>query len=549
MNEKEKLQAYSEKRDFRRTPEPGGETRPGHKEPVFVIQKHDARNLHYDLRLEANGVLKSWAVPKGPSTDPAVKRLAVATEDHPLEYAEFEGSIPEGDYGAGEVIVWDTGTYRNTTKKNGKNLSVEDAIEHGYLTVWLEGKKLRGGYALNRFRRDKQEQWLLVKLKDEAADPQSDPVSTQPESVLTSRTIEQIREGEKERKNRSPLEQASITAKDLAKKTQGDKGDHRMPSHIDPMLALLAKAPRHSEDYAFEYKWDGIRAICYWDGQKMRLEGRNERDITYRWPELEKLGEVLNSVSAILDGEIVALDTKGRVSFSLLAKRMHLSSKPSAAQMRQAPIVYMIFDVVYLKDRLLTGLPYRDRRAILDEMKLSDEKWQTPPSYTENPKAMLAAATQNGLEGVVAKKLDSHYLPGSRTKEWLKIKPINRQEFVIGGWTAEKGARERGVGALLIGYYDSSKRLVFAGKVGTGFTREDRLDLKELFDAIARKTDPFTKTEETPKAFFVKPVMVAEIEFREWTPDGRLRHPSFKGLRDDKNPREIVREIPDSGEN
>jgi DNA ligase D-like protein (predicted 3'-phosphoesterase) len=205
MNEKEKLQAYSEKRDFRRTPEPGGDTRPRHKEPVFVIQKHDARNLHYDLRLEANGVLKSWAVPKGPSTDPAVKRLAVATEDHPLEYAEFEGSIPEGGYGAGEVIVWDTGTYRNTTKKNGKSIPVEDAIDHGYLTVWLEGKKLRGGYALNRFRRDKREQWLLVKLKDEAADPQGDPVSMQPESVLSSRTIEEVRAGEKREKMSSPL--------------------------------------------------------------------------------------------------------------------------------------------------------------------------------------------------------------------------------------------------------------------------------------------------------------------------------------------------------
>jgi DNA ligase D-like protein (predicted 3'-phosphoesterase) len=205
MKEKEKLKAYHEKRDFRRTPEPAGETQSGHKEPVFVIQKHDARNLHYDLRLEVNGVLKSWAVPKGPSTDPAVKRLAVAVEDHPLEYAEFEGSIPEGDYGAGEVIVWDMGTYRNTTEKNGRSISLEDAIEHGHLTVWLEGKKLRGGYALNRFRREKREMWLLVKMQDEAADPQSDPVATQPESVLTSRTIEEVRAGEKGEKIALPL--------------------------------------------------------------------------------------------------------------------------------------------------------------------------------------------------------------------------------------------------------------------------------------------------------------------------------------------------------
>lgn len=549
MKEKEKLQAYREKRDFRRTPEPKGEARSSLKDPVFVIQKHDARNLHYDLRLEVNGVLKSWAVPKGPSTDPAVKRLAVATEDHPLEYAEFEGSIPEGDYGAGEVIVWDTGTYQNTTEKKGKSIPVEDAIEHGHLTFWLEGKKLRGGYALNRFRQEKQDQWLLAKMNDEAADPHNDPVATQPESVLTSRTIEQVREDEKDGKNTWALKRASRMAKDVTTKLKEQESDGRMPSHVEPMLAQLAKMPRDADDYAFEYKWDGIRAICYWDGHQIRLEGRNERDITYRWPELEELGKVFDSVRVILDGEIVALDKKGHVSFSLLAKRMHLSSPPSRALMHEVPIAYMIFDLLYLNDRALMRVPYRDRRSILNALKLSSEKWQTPPSYTNNPEAVLEAAVQNGLEGAVAKRLDGDYRPGSRTRDWLKIKSINRQEFVIGGWTAEKGSRERGVGALLLGYYDRSKRLVFAGKVGTGFTGEDRLDLKKRFDTIARTTDPFAKTDDMPKAYFVKPVLVAEIEFHEWTPDGRLRHPSFKGLRDDINPRQVVHEVPDSGEN
>ena len=529
--EEERLRAYSEKRDFRRTPEPGGDARPGHKQPVFVVQKHDAKRLHYDLRLEVNGVLKSWAVPKGPSSDPAVKRLAVATEDHPLEYAEFEGTIPEGEYGAGEVTIWDTGTYRNTTEKNRKSVSVEQAIEHGHLTIWLEGKRLEGGYALTRFRRERQEQWLLAKLRDAVPDPQGDPVAMRPHVVFTS-----------------PVKQAFDMARDLTKKPLGDKNHFPMPSHIKPMLALPAGIPRTSDDYAFEYKWDGIRAICYLDGQHIQLESRNKLDITHQWPELEQLGNIFNSLPVVFDGEIVALDRKDRVSFSLLAKRMHLSSAPTKAQRRAVPIVYMIFDVLYLKDRLLMGLPYRDRRAILNQMKLSDEKWQTPPSYTENPQALLEAARENGLEGLIAKKRDSDYRPGKRTRDWLKIKAVNRQEFVVGGWTAEKASRECGVGALLVGYYDRSGRLVFAGKVGTGFTREDRVRLRQQCDAISTNTSPFAGSEDIPAAFFVKPVLVAEVEFREWTPKLRLRHPSFQGLRNDKNARHVVREVPDSAE-
>ena len=356
----ERLEPYREKRDFRRTPEPAGKAETERKKPVFVIQKHDARRLHYDLRIELNGVLKSWAVPKGPSTDPAEKRLAVLTEDHPMEYTEFEGSIPKGEYGAGEMIVWDRGYYLNITQKNGKSIPVDKAIEHGHLAIWLEGEKVRGGYALNRFKREDKEQWLLVKMKDEAADPADDLLVTQPESVLSGRTVEDLRAMSKSERPASNLKQAINLTQNLTAKKRGT--DKTMPARIEPMLALLSKMPANPEDYTFEFKWDGIRAIYYWNGKRMRMESRNKIDITHRWPELKKLGKVFGSTPVILDGEIVALDENGRISFSLLKRRMHLSSKPTAEQIRSVPMVYMIFDVLYFHDRVLMPLPYTQRR-------------------------------------------------------------------------------------------------------------------------------------------------------------------------------------------
>src|SRR5271157_1353663 len=325
---RQSLKSYREKRDFRRTPEPTGKPRAGDKESVFVIQKHDARRLHYDLRIEVNGVLKSWAIPKGPSTNPAEKRLAVATEDHPMEYTEFEGSIPKGEYGAGEMIVWDKGYYVNITQKNGKSIPVEKAIEHGHLAIWLEGQKLRGGYALNRFKREEKEQWLLVKMKDEAADPTDDLLITQPASVLSGLTVKDLREGVENANSSTSLEKSIKLVQDLPQEKRA--ADTAMPTRIEPMLALLSKILSNPEDYTFEYKWDGIRAVYYWDGKRMRMESRNKLDITHRWPELKKLGKVFGSSPVILDGEIVALDEKARTSFSLLTKRMHLASKPTA---------------------------------------------------------------------------------------------------------------------------------------------------------------------------------------------------------------------------
>ncbi len=538
----ERLESYRERRDFRRTPEPAGKAGTEHKKPVFVIQKHDARRLHYDLRIELNGVLKSWAVPKGPSTDPAQKRLAVLTDDHPMEYTEFEGSIPKGEYGAGEMIVWDRGYYINITEKNGKSIPVDKAIEHGHLAIWLMGEKIKGGYALNRFKRENKEQWLLVKMKDEAADPSDDLLVTQPESVLSGRTVEDLRAMNKSERPASTLKQAIDLAQNLAAKKRGT--DKKMPARIEPMLALLSKMPANPDDYSFEFKWDGIRAIYYWNGKRMRMESRNKIDITHRWPELKRLGKVFGSTPVILDGEIVALDENGRISFSLLKRRMHLSSKPTAEQIRSVPMVYMIFDVLYFHDRNLMPLPYTQRREILEELKLGSDNWQVPPSSKGNGEAQLKAALENQLEGIVAKMSDSPYRPGTRSRAWLKIKGVNRQEFVIGGWTPEKGDVKRGIGALLVGYHDDDGQLVFAGKVGTGFNDSDRMELKKRFDKITRDSSPFSSTIRDRNIIFIDPVTVAEVEFREWTPDGRLRHPSFKGLREDKKPSEVIRETP-----
>ncbi len=388
-----------------------------------------------------------------------------------MEYTEFEGSIPKGEYGAGEMIVWDRGYYINITQKNGKSIPVEKAIEHGHLAIWLEGEKVRGGYALNRFKREDKEQWLLVKMKDEAADPTDDLLVTQPESVLSGRTVEDLRAKNKNARPASNLKQAINLVQNLtAKKRSTDK---KMPARIEPMLALLSKMPANPEDYTFEFKWDGIRAIYYWNGKRMRMESRNKIDITHRWPELKKLGKVFGSTPVILDGEIVALDENGRISFSLLKRRMHLSSKPTAEQIRSVPMVYMIFDVLYFHDRVLMPLPYTQRRQILEELNLGSDNWQVPPSSKGNGEAQLKAALENQLEGIVAKMSDSPYQPGTRSRAWLKIKGVNRQEFVIGGWIPEKEDVKRGIGALLVGYHDDNGQLIFAGKVGTGFNDND----------------------------------------------------------------------------
>jgi bifunctional non-homologous end joining protein LigD len=471
----EKLRKYRDKRDFEETPEPAGGENVERDAGRFVIQEHHARRLHWDFRLERDGVLVSWALPRGIPLDPKRNHLAVHVEDHPLDYIDFEGVIPEGNYGAGKVMIWDRGSYDCEKFREDK------------VIVTLHGERIEGKYALFRTRGD---DWMIHRM-DPPADPYRDP----------------------------------------------------MPERIGPMLAKLAKKlPRNDAAHAYEIKWDGIRAILYSEAGRVLIESRNLKDITSRWPELRALGRELGSRDAVLDGEIVTLDEQGRPSFQRLQSRMHLASESAIRRrMKEVPAAYMIFDLLYVDGRSLMDLPYTERREILEGLDLNGPAWKTPSYHRGDGAKLLDAAAAQGLEGVVAKRLDSRYMPSRRSDAWLKVKKQRSQEFVIGGWTPGEGRRRDRLGALLIGYYKDG-RLVYAGKVGTGFTEEL---LKQVGDALApleRKASPFEGRQPPKGSIFVEPELVAEVEFSEWTQAGTARHPSFKGLRYDKDPRDVVRE-------
>jgi bifunctional non-homologous end joining protein LigD len=468
----QKLETYEEKRDFGKTPEPAGRSRARQRGERFVIQEHHARSLHWDLRLEREGVLVSWAVPKGIPTDPKRNHLAVHVEDHPLEYIDFAGEIPEGEYGAGKVKIWDSGTYECEKWRDDE------------VIVTFHGKRLEGKYVLFR---TKGKNWMIHRM-DPPADPGEDP----------------------------------------------------MPEHVVPMMARLSDLPRNDRDYAFEVKWDGVRAISYCEGGRVRLESRNLRDVTKHYPELRKLGRELGSRRAVLDGEIVALDEQGHPSFQRLQPRMQLASE-SAIRRRMAdtPVTYMIFDVLYLEGRNTMGLPYTERRALLEQLDLNGDNWRTPAYHVGEGKAMLAASKEQGLEGVLAKRLDSRYKPGSRSGDWLKVKNGMRQELVIGGWLPGQGGRSATLGSLAVGFYEDGK-LVYAGNVGTGFTQRTLQDLLVRLQALERPDSPFEGRQPPKGTRFVEPELVAEVEFRGWTKTRTLRQASFKGLRDDKNARDVI---------
>ncbi len=332
------------------------------------------------------------------------------------------------------------------------------------------------------------------------------------------------------------------------KKIKQPDNPEPMPGHIVPMFAVLSSMPAHAREWYFEYKWDGVRAICFWDGSYLRLESRNRIDITGTYPELQDMAKSLRGHTAILDGEIVALGRSGAPDFGLLQRRMGLRRSLPSRQ-AEVPISFMLFDLLYLDGRQLLEQPYRSRRKRLEELGLDGAAWKTPPSNRGEGEAMLRVARTKGLEGIMAKRPGGTYQPGRRSGDWLKIKIVQGQEFVVGGWMALKGDAGRGVGALLLGYYEPAKgpsrrRLVYAGKVGTGFTDEERMALKRRLAPLARSTSPFQTVADLPEAFFVKPQLVAEVEYRGWTPVGRLRQPSFKGLRTDKDPAEVIRETP-----
>jgi bifunctional non-homologous end joining protein LigD len=471
-----KLAEYEAKRDFKRTSEPGAKVpRKSATAPRFVVQEHHARRLHWDFRLEHDGVLVSWAVPKGVPADPKKNHLAVHVEDHPISYIDFAGEIPAGNYGAGQVSIWDHGTYE-----------IEKWSDREVMVV-LHGKQLQGRYVLFRTN---GENWMIHRM-----DPPQDP------------------------------------------------GRKPMPQRIEPMMAKLGAAiPKPDSAWGFEFKWDGIRALAYVEGGRVRLMSRSGEDVTPRYPEIHAMGRALGSREVILDGEVVALDEKGRPSFEEIQQRMGLTSESEVRRkMKLVPVTYMVFDLLWRDGHSLLAEPYTERRLLLGELKLAGASWQTPPWEEGGGQVMLDASAKAGLEGVMAKKLDSHYEPGRRSSAWVKVKNRNRQELVIGGWLEGEGKRRGYPGALLVGYYDKSK-FVYAGKVGTGFSEAMLEKLATLMQPLEQDKNPFDVGSPPRAAHYAKPRLVAEFEFVEWTRSGQLRAPSFKGLRADKPARKVVRE-------
>lgn len=441
---------------------------------IFVIQEHHARRLHWDFRLERDGVLVSWALPKGVPDDPAVNHLAVHTEDHPLEYAQFHGEIPRGEYGGGKVTIWDHGTYELVKWEDRE------------VKVILHGTRVCGGYALFSVDRSANKDWIIHRER-------------------------------------------------LA-----------LPAAMRPMLAVTGTFPaRDTAAWAVEMKWDGVRALAFIQTGTLKLISRTGKDITTTYPEVTGLARAVGHKQVLLDGEIVAF-TDGRPDFETLQPRMHVSSATQAMRLAQStPVTYLVFDVLQLDGRPLTGLPYTDRRDILDTLIPGGPYWQCPPSFAgEDFDAVLAASVANGLEGVVVKRLDSRYEPGARSTEWLKIKNLLRQEVVVAGWKPGKGNRAGQIGSLLIGVHGPGG-LLYCGHVGTGFTDTTLRMLGARLAPLRRSGSPFdgpVPPEYAKPAVWVEPRLVIEVAFDRWTSAGRMRAPAYQGLRDDKDPADVVRE-------
>ena len=479
----DKLHTYRAKRDFATTTEPAGEVAGQDGTARFVVQEHHATRLHWDLRLEHEGVLASWAIPNGIPADPADNRLAVHTEDHPLEYLDFHGEIPAGEYGAGTMKIWDHGTFQT-------HLWDDKKVE-----VTFHGERLSGRYGLfpigQRGQEGSEKDWMIHRM-----DPPADP-------------------------DRVP-----------------------MPERILPMLAGAGELPAREENWSFEVKWDGVRAIAYVKPGRLRLESRNLNEITETYPEVRGILRDLGMREAVFDGEIVAFGDDGRPSFERLQRRINVSSASAVRRLSAStPVVYAIFDLLYLDGHSLMALPYEERRKHLDGLGLGGPAWRVPAVHPGRGRALLDATEAQGLEGVVAKRLDSRYEPGRRTGAWVKIKHVRRQELVICGWLPGEGRRADRIGALLMGYWTDDGRLSYAGRVGTGFTERTLNELARTLAPLRRADSPYDEAPKLPRnAVYVEPDLVAEVEFREWTTEGVMRAPSFKGLRDDKAAIEVVRE-------
>jgi len=580
------LTTYKAKRNFKRTPEPRG-GRPDKEALRFVIQKHHASRLHYDFRLEMEGVLKSWAVPKGPSTDPSIKRLAMMVEDHPYDYRNFEGIIPDG-YGAGTVIVWDEGYYEpagsTVSDKKGQDKELRAGLRKGKIHFILHGKKLKGEFALIKVHGRGENGWLLFKVKDKYVS--TEDITRKDRSVVSKKTLGQVertshtiydrgknkrtktssnKNGARSKKRKDPEKSSTQVEKEIktvvkktvsGKRSLKKKEDDLAPiseilkkvpksdfvTKFKPMLATLVDRSPDEGGWLYEVKWDGYRAVAFINKKKVELRSRNDKSFNEKfYPVIAALRKW--NISAIVDGEVVVSKENGISDFG------SLQNWRSEAD---GDLYYYVFDIMWLDGKDLTSLSFRERRAILESVVPDDEVIRLSSAFEESGTEFFKAAKKLGLEGIIAKQADAPYRPGERTNEWLKIKLNKRQEMVIGGYTKNNDS-SKVFSSLLVGVFEK-EQLVYTGKVGTGFNVKTQKEMLRKFAPLIIKTSPFTTVPDINKpsrfrpdpphatATWLKPKLVCEVSFTEMTSDGVMRHPSFEGMRIDKDAKEVIRE-------
>ena len=573
---REKLAEYRRKRDFSRTAEPSGSEAAAASHDAsaestlrFVIQKHAASHLHFDFRLELDGVMKSWAVPKGPSYDPGTKRLAMEVEDHPISYNTFEGTIPAGEYGGGTVMLWDRGTCGAPGLFGAAGVrALREGYARGRLDLVMHGERLRGGWSLVRMREASgKPQWLLIKRDDETADPSRDVIAEVMTSIDSGRTMDEITAGKgKSKVWHSNREAASLMKKATAKKSarrakasaaavpatargspKGVRASTRLAAII-PMKASVGTGVPAGEGWTYEPKYDGIRVIAYATTDAAHVITRNGNDKSVQFPEvIDALRALARKAKRplVLDGEIVALDGDEVARFQDLQSRMHTTDRAFIETAQEgAPASLVAFDLLVDGEDVLTGEPWTKRRARLEQRlrNRTSRAIRIGETVPNDGDELLAKAEKLGWEGVIAKRMDEPYVPGARSKGWLKLKIEHRQEFVIGGWTEPRKTREH-IGALLLGHYDDDGNFIYVGHTGGGFTNAGLRDMARKLTAIERATSPFAeKVKTNEKAHWTAPKVVVEVKFGEWTADGKLRQPIFLGVRDDKLAREVTRE-------
>jgi bifunctional non-homologous end joining protein LigD len=527
--DRDRLARYRSMRDPAKTPEPvpaagSGQQQDGFR---FVIQEHHARRLHYDVRLERDGVLASWAVPKAPPTDPAINHLAVRTEDHPLEYLTFHGTIPKGEYGAGNMRIWDAGTYRLHKWREGKEVII---TLFGHPDGGLGGVRKFALIHTGSGDSQPEKNWLMHLMETDPEDregPNTDPAQT----IMDA--------GRSNDRTSSPTDEPAGSAHEVD-----------FPEHVDPMLATPVDAARFGDEagWAFEMKWDGVRTIAYLAGGRVKLLSRKGRDDTEAYFEVARGLTKIKVENAILDGEVVVTDAAGRPSFGLLQHRINLTKPADIERAAKAyPAQLMLFDILELNGQSLIKKTYQERRAVLENVLRPEQGSliQVPPIFEGDLQAAMQTSDQLQLEGVVAKRRNSIYQPGRRTHTWLKIKLHRAQEVVIGGWREGQGRRGGGVGSLLMGI-PTEAGLHYVGRVGSGFNDRQLDEIQAMLEKLSRKTSPFADVprEDARDAHWVRPFLVGEVSYGELTEPGRLRHPVWRGLRPDKSPDEVVWEHP-----